>query len=200
MWAVRYKAVHPIHEETWLIACRPLLPWTLWTSTALKGIVIAVILAVPGPVTAQGNAAAPPAALAIGGDVRTPLTLTPADLKAMPRARAEVKDEDGRTVTYEGVLVGELLKRAGAPLGGDLRGNAVATYVVAAASDGYQVVFSLAELDPGFTDNGIIVADTIDGKALFAYQGPFRIVAPKDSRAARSIRMLQRLDVVRLKK
>jgi hypothetical protein len=98
------------------------------------------------------------------------------------------------------VLVGELLKTASAPLGADLRGNAVASYVIASASDGYQVVFSLAELDPAFTSNDIIVADTIDGKPLFAYQGPFRIVAPKDLRGARSIRMLQRIEVVRLRK
>jgi hypothetical protein len=65
-----------------------------------------------------------------------------------------------------------------------LRGNAVASDVVASATDGYQVVFSLAELDPAFTSNDIIVADTIDGKPLFAYQGPLRIVAPKDSRGA----------------
>jgi hypothetical protein len=53
-------------------------------------------------------------------------------------------------------------------LGSDIRGNAVATYVVASASDGYQVVFSLAELDPAFTGSEVIVADTIDGKSLFA--------------------------------
>jgi DMSO/TMAO reductase YedYZ molybdopterin-dependent catalytic subunit len=142
---------------------------------------------------------APAATLTIAGDIKTPLTLTLADLKAMPRTRLEVKDE-GRTVVYEGVLVGELLKRAGSPIGPEIRGNAVASYVVASASDGYQVVFSLAELDPGFTSNDIIVADTLDGQALFAYQGPLRIIAPKDSRAARSVRMLQRLEVVRLKK
>ena len=128
------------------------------------------------------------------------LSLTPADLKALPRTRVEVKTEDGTTNIYEGVLVGELLKRAGAPVGAELRGNAVASYVVASASDGYQVVFSLAELDPAFTSNDIIVADTIDGKPLFGYQGPFRIVAPKDSRGARSIRMLETLEVVRLRK
>jgi hypothetical protein len=93
-----------------------------------------------------------------------------------------------------------LLKKAGAPLGSELRGNAVATYVTAVATDGYQVLFSLGELDPDLTSNQIIVADTVDGKPLFAYQGPLRIVAPKDSRSARSLRMLERLDVVRLKK
>ena len=98
------------------------------------------------------------------------------------------------------MLVGEILKRAGATLGGDLRGNALTTYVLATAGDGYQALFSLAELDPAFGGSQVIVADTIDGKPLFAYQGPFRIVSPRDTRGARSIRMLQRLEVVRLKK
>jgi DMSO/TMAO reductase YedYZ molybdopterin-dependent catalytic subunit len=137
--------------------------------------------------------------LVIGGDVTTTLTITPADLRAMPRTTVTVSEE-AKEVKYEGVLVGELLKRAGAPVGRDLSGKAVATYVRASAKDGYQVVFSLAELDPGFTPNDIIVADTIDGKPLFDYQGPFRIVAPHDKRGARSIRMLQRIEVVRLVK
>jgi DMSO/TMAO reductase YedYZ molybdopterin-dependent catalytic subunit len=137
--------------------------------------------------------------LTIAGDVTTPLSLTPEQLKALPRTKVDIKEE-GRTVVYEGVLVSEILKRAGVPLGTDLRGNALASYVVASAGDGYQVVFSLAELDQGLTSSDIIIADTIDGKPLFAYQGPLRVVAPKDSRPARSVRMLQRLEVVRLKK
>ena len=59
---------------------------------------------------------------------------------------------------------------------------------------------ALAELDPEFSRSQILVADTVDGKPLFGYQGPFRIVSPRDTRGARSIRMLQRLDVVRLAK
>ena len=159
-------------------------------------------LSASAPTAATQSAAQAPAAikLQVTGDVRTPLSLTPDELKAMPRTRVEIKDEDGRTVTYEGVLVGELLKRAGAPIGSDLRGNAIATYVTATAGDGYQVLFSLAELDPAMTGSQIIVADSIDGKPLFAYQGPLRIVAPKDTRAARSVRMLERIEVVRLKK
>jgi hypothetical protein len=159
---------------------------------ALVSISLARTAAQPAPAAAAGT-------LTVAGDVGTPLTVAAAELKAMPRKQVEMKDE-GRTVVYEGVLVAEILKRAGVPLGTDLRGNAMATYVVASASDGYQVLFSLPELDPAFTSNDIIIADTIDGKPLFAYQGPFRIVSPKDSRAARSIRMLQRLEVVRLRK
>ena len=144
------------------------------------------------------RAQAPARTVTVGGDVVTPLTVTVDDLKTLPRTTVDVQ-EDGRTLTYEGVLVGELLKRAGVPLGSELRGDAVATYIVATASDGYRAVFSLAELDPAFTRNDIIVADTIDGKPLFAYQGPVRLVAPKDARGARGIRMLQRIEVVRLK-
>lgn len=170
--------------------------------TATIGGIVWAAVGSRATVAAQGAAAtpAPATTLTIGGDVKTPLSLMPDELKSMPRTQVEVKDEDGRVVKYDGVLVAELLKKAGAPLGSEMRGNAMASYVTAIATDGYQVVFSLAELDPGMTSNQIIIADTVDGKPLFAYQGPLRIVAPKDSRPARSIRMLERIEVVRLKK
>lgn len=141
----------------------------------------------------------PPTALVINGAVTTPLTLSAADLKGMPRTTVQVED-DNRTATYEGVLVGELLKRAGVPTGGALRGDAVASYVVARATDGYRAVYALAELDNAFVPSNVIVADTIDGKPLFAYQGPWRLVAPKDLRGARSVRLLERLEIVRVPK
>lgn len=149
------------------------------------------------PVTAQPDTDT--ATLAIAGDVSRPTTVTMAEMKAMPRASATIQ-EDGHPVKYDGVLVSELLKRAGVGLGRDMTGNALSTYVLASAKDGYQAVFSLAELDPGFTGSEIIVADSVDGKPLFDYQGPFRIVAPKDTRGARGVRMLLKLEVVRLKK
>ena len=129
-----------------------------------------------------------------------PLTLTPADLLKMPRTETTFKQPDGRAVVHEGVLVAELLKRAGAPLGKALRGDAMATYVVASATDGYRVVFSLAELDPEFTGSDIMVVDRTNGDALLPDQGPIRLVAPKDLAGARSMRMLERLEVVRLPK
>ena len=109
-----------------------------------------------------------------------PLVLKPADLLTMPRTSITVKQPDGRGVTHEGVLLAELLKRVGVPLGKALRGDAMATYVVASATDGYRVIFSLAELDPEFTGSEILVADRSNGQALLADQGPIRIVAPRD--------------------
>lgn len=138
--------------------------------------------------------------LVVAGDVRTPLTLTVDDVKNMPRTTVEIKNESGGTLTYEGVLLGEILKRAGATLGAELRGDAVASYVVATAADGYRAVFSLGEVDPALTMNGIMIADTVDGKPLADNQGPFRVVTPKDSRPSRAVHMVERIDVVRLKK
>ena len=118
----------------------------------------------------------------------------------MPRTTITVKQPDGRGVTHEGVLVAELLKRVGVPLGKALRGDAMATYVVASATDGYRVIFSLAELDPEFTGSEVMVVDRTNGQPLLADQGPIRLVAPKDLAGARSIRMLERIEVVRLPK
>ena len=81
-----------------------------------------------------------------------------------------------------------------------LRGAALATYVLASASDGYQVLFSIGELDPAMTDGQFLLADKADGKPLFGENGAFRLVIPKDKRGARSVRMLAKLEVVQLRK
>jgi hypothetical protein len=72
----------------------------------------------------------------------------------------------------------------------------MATYVLAEASDGYRVVFSLAELDPDFVDSDVVVADTLDGVPLDSVQGPFKMIAPHDKRQARWVRMLKSLTLV----
>ena len=137
--------------------------------------------------------------LTISGAVTQPLRLTAADLAAMPRTTLRATHEAIER-TFEGVLLHEVLKRAGAPTGANLRGKALSAYVVAEASDGYQVVFSLAELDPLFSSNPVLLADRADGKALLDSEAPFRLVLPQESRAARWIRKLIRLEVVQLRK
>ena len=135
--------------------------------------------------------------LAVSGAVKTPLTLTKADLQALPRTSVTL-DDHGTKQVYGGVLVSEILTRAGGPIGAELKSGALATYVLASAADGYQVLFSIGELDPALSGSEIIVADTADGGPLSEAQGPLRIVVPRDKRGARSVRMLQRLEVVRL--
>jgi DMSO/TMAO reductase YedYZ molybdopterin-dependent catalytic subunit len=161
---------------------------------------IAVVLAQFLPAPPEMFAQTPPAVaeLRITGAVSTPLVLTVADLKKMPRKTLSVVNpHDKKKETYEGVLLEELLHKAGVPQGEQLRGASMATYVIAEATDGYRVVFSLAELDSGILESEIIVADTMDGAPLSAQQGPFRLVAPREKRPARWVRMLKSITVMR---
>jgi DMSO/TMAO reductase YedYZ molybdopterin-dependent catalytic subunit len=142
----------------------------------------------------------PAAALTVRGDIPAEVSLKADDLAGMARETVTIPDQDGTKVKYEGVPLREILKRAGVPLGKELRGKALASYVVAKARDGYQVVFSLGEMDAAFGNEPILVADKRDGKPLFGYQGPLRLVCPNDQAGARSVRMLETLEVVRLQK
>jgi hypothetical protein len=145
--------------------------------------------------------APPPAAvLAVQGEIPSPLSLTADDLAKLPRETASVPAPDGTRIVYEGVTLLSILQKAGAPFGKQLRGKVLSSYVLAKAMDGYQVMFTLGELDPDFGNESILVADKRDGKPLPDKQGTFRLVCPNDHEGARSVRMLQTLEVVRLAK
>jgi DMSO/TMAO reductase YedYZ molybdopterin-dependent catalytic subunit len=81
--------------------------------------------------------------LMISGDIPSPVTLKVEDIAAMPHESATVNEEDGSKVVYEGVPLRDILTKAGAPLGKQLRGKDLASYVLAKAHDGYQVLFSV---------------------------------------------------------
>jgi DMSO/TMAO reductase YedYZ molybdopterin-dependent catalytic subunit len=145
---------------------------------------------------AMAQTSATVAQLKVVGTVSTPLTLTVADLKNMPRTTLHVTNQhENKSETYEGVLLEELLRRAGVPQGDQLRGKLMATCVTAEAEDGYKVVFALAELDSGITNSEILVADTVDGAPIDSKRGPFRLVVPHDKRPARWVRMLKSITV-----
>jgi len=140
-----------------------------------------------------------PPTVQVTGAVKQALTLSADDLAKMPRATVKTTSGGMETV-YDGVWLHEVLKKAGVPQGSELRGKALSSYVLAEAQDGYQVLFSLGEVDPSFIDNEILLADTANGKPLFGAQGRFRLVVPKDKPGARSVRMLTKLEVVQVKK
>lgn len=136
-----------------------------------------------------------PDSFTVSGASLKSLTIKADDLASMPREKVTVTEQDGSEVEYEGVPLREILKRAGAPIG-KLRGKALSSYILAKASDGYQVVFTMGEIDPEFGNESIIIADKRDGKSLFGYQGPFRITVAKDKAGARSVRMLASIELV----
>jgi DMSO/TMAO reductase YedYZ molybdopterin-dependent catalytic subunit len=136
--------------------------------------------------------------LKVEGALPTPLSLTAEDLAKMPRATATLSS-DGTTTTYEGVLLYDILVKAGWQFGRGMTGKPMASYLVASGKDGYEVVFALPEIDPQFSGAKVIIADKADGAALPAREQPFRIVAPEDKMHARSIYSLVKLEVVRLR-
>lgn len=171
----------------------------------MRRIVLAALVVNMLVLSAWAQQAAPPKPSSgpgdfkISGTVTTPLDLTAADLKGLPRKTLRVDNAHSKkTEVYEGVLVEDLLKKAGVPQGEQLRGQAMATYVLVEAADNYRVVFALEEFNSSFQDSEIIVADTMDGAPIPAALGPFRLVAPHEKRPARWVEMLKSITVVRV--
>ena len=119
-------------------------------------------------------------------------------LRGMSHTSVHVRDRDGKERVYEGVLLSDVLKQAGQPLGEELRGSLLSKYVLVTAHDGYRVLFSLPEVDPAFSEARVIIADTVDGKALPDREGPLRIVIPSEKREARWIRMVEKVEILKI--
>jgi hypothetical protein len=116
----------------------------------------------------------------------------------LPRKTLNTSDAAGIKTTHEGVALSDVLAKAGVPMGSALRGKALARVVIATAADGYQVAYSIAEIDPEFNDRVALIVDTRNGQPLLADSGPLQIVVPQDKRAARWIRQVIRLEVRQL--
>ncbi|HXY23060.1 MAG TPA: molybdopterin-dependent oxidoreductase [Candidatus Acidoferrum sp.] len=161
---------------------------------------IALVMASAGISRAQTLTAAASDApiLVVKGEVKQELRLSAADFKALPRTKVTAKGHGGVSHAYEGVMLQLLLVKAGVPMSGEMRGKNMTLMVLLEASDAYHAVFSLAELDPDFAGEQVIVADTEDGKALDAQHGPVQLVVPGDKRQGRWVRMLNSITVQRI--
>ena len=143
----------------------------------------------------NAQSAQKPAVVKISGDISHPYELTMADIQGYEQTEVSRKGKDGTSRIYTGVLLATLLQKAGAPLGKELRGKNLKKYLLISASDGYQVVFALAEMDKDFTENQIILALTADGKLLDPKEGPFMIITPDEKIPARCIRQVTEIKV-----
>jgi len=66
------------------------------------------------------------------------------------------------------------------------------------ATDAYRVVFAMAEIDSGFTDKSVFVADAKNGAPLDSDEGPFRLIAVGEKRPARWVKGVARIRLARL--
>jgi len=125
---------------------------------------------------------------------RDSVVLSPKDLSALPRAKATIKVK-GADVTYEGVRLDAILAQAGVVHGERLMGRYLNQVIVARAADGFFSVLSLAETDPVYRANPVVVADTVNGHKLDDREGPYRLVVDGDLRPSRAPRQLVSIEV-----
>lgn len=125
---------------------------------------------------------------------RDSVVLTPKDLAALPRAKATITIK-GAAVTYEGARLDAVLAQAGVVHGERLMGRYLNQVVIARAADGFFSLLSLAETDPVYRANPVVVADTVNGHKLDDREGPYRLVVDGDLRPSRAPRQLVSIEV-----
>lgn len=102
----------------------------------------------------------------------------------------------GKALDCEGVSLVALLRAAGAMPAERLPGAQLSRYLLVDARDGYRVLYSLAELDPGTGNRRVLLVDRCNGAPLDDNDGPLRLIAPEDARPARWVRQVKSLTVV----
>ncbi len=172
------------------------IPLFLLLSVAVESSPIPTARAQPQP----GGASV--AAVEVAGDIAKPGRLTVKDLEPLGAVTA-AWEVHGQTHTVVGVPLEKVLRRAGWEPG--MMGKSLppaekrAGYkrvVLATARDGFQAVFSAAELTEGMGKTVALLVFKIDGKPLREDQGPLRVVVLSDGEPSRSLFQLQRLDIV----
>jgi DMSO/TMAO reductase YedYZ molybdopterin-dependent catalytic subunit len=164
-------------------------------NSSLRTILVILSLFTALPSLSFAQAAGEEATVNVFGEVLTPFNLTLSSLKEYTQVTVIRKDKDGKDHSFNGVLLADILQKAGVTLGKALRGKNLTKYLLVEASDGYQVLFSLAELDAGFTDRKIILCTQMDGQPLPVADGPFRIIVQDEKVPARCAKQVIGLQV-----
>ena len=119
---------------------------------------------------------------------------TPATLAALPHQTVTViSNHTKANLTYSGVPLIDLLQRLGLPAKPE--GKQLRLYLVAVGSDGYEAVYSFAEVASEIHNATVIVADTLGGKPL-ADKGPLQLVNTGDKALVRCVHNLAAIRVL----
>lgn len=159
-----------------------------------------------GSAVAAAPAPPPAEAIQVRGEVSAPGPLTVAELQKLGAISA-TWTVHGKSRTVVGVPLAKALERFGVVPGPMSKEMAPADKrpgykkaIVASAADGFQAVFSLAEVTEGMGKTQALLVWQLDGQPLPAEQRPLRLIVLSDGEPSRSIYRLQRLDVVDLRK
>jgi hypothetical protein len=166
-----------------------------------------MLIAVVWTITLAGSAqqmmnhepSSPSTELALRGLDGKTITLSPADLAAMPHKTVTVMNHHtNANESYSGVALSDLLAKVGAPQGSDVKGKLFMLGVVAEGTDHYSVLFAIAETDPTIHSGDILVADQMNGQKLDK-DGAFKLVSTEEKRPARWVRNLTSISLVEVK-
>ncbi|MEU6128448.1 molybdopterin-binding protein [Saccharopolyspora sp. NPDC047091] len=140
----------------------------------------------------EQRAAPAPGQLLITGDVGDDLVLDTAELDARATVQRQVHYRTRRcdqVHLVRGVPLHEVLVEAAPRLDGRHKMGLLNVVVLATSEDGFQVVLSLAEVDPEFGACSALLATRYNGRTLARPT----LVMPSDGRASRYVRQVCRV-------
>lgn len=168
----------------------------------MRWVIMAAALLLAAGAAADDRDAHASRTLAVGGLVKAPLELDLDALRAMPvTAIDEIVMCSPRRMKYvgkdyRGVLLRDLLNAA--EVDDEVLHSRNTIYVVASATDGYQVMFSLQELRNTPIGDQVLVYYEKNGAPLGTDQGLIALVSAGDyQRCHRHVRWLNRIEVHR---
>jgi molybdate transport system substrate-binding protein len=129
--------------------------------------------------------------VSVDGQVLNPLTLTPDFLRDNFAAHTMdvtyMSGEESVSTSFTGALLWDVLGSAQPNYNADVRNDKLGMYIVVTASDGYQAVIALGEIDPEFGNQPILVAYEQEEKPIEDLQGAIRLVVPGDGHGGRYV-------------
>lgn len=121
----------------------------------------------------------------------SPMVFSAAELEKLPHV--ELRTSKDRV--YSGVPLAELLRRAGVIWEGKCS-PLLTCYVLVEGADGYRVLFSVPEIDPGQCHKMVILADRCNGKPLDGAEGPFQTIEEDAKQKGRWVRHAAKITLV----
>jgi len=140
--------------------------------------------------TAEGSGGGLSPSFRVSGAVLTEASFDIDALRGLAATTVTVGTDE-----YKGVSLWALLDHLKLRLPEDIKNPTLSMYAVATATDNYRALLSLGEVDPGFGNNGTIVAYEINGQELDR-NGMARLVVPGDLRRSRSVSNLIAIEVL----
>src|SRR5262249_21667707 len=97
--------------------------------------------------------------------------------------------------SFTGVKLWDVLDKAKLKLDPNHKNDQLRKYAVLTAQDGYEVVISLGEIDPGFGNQPVLLAWDQDGAPLTGEDAPVRLVTPGDVKGGRYVYGVIKIEV-----